>query len=208
MPQRGQRDALDVVRRHEVAPRHQRDGAPAAHERERAARARAERQARPLARRTHDAHGVVDDLLVDALARDEPLQIHDEPLVEHRLHGAERQLVAGLVRRRAHDDADLLGERRVADLDLEQEPVELRLRQRIRAFGFDGVLRREHHERLRQRQRLPLERHLVLLHDLEQRALRLRRCAIDLVGEQHVREHGPAHDAQLARARDRARRDP
>ena len=37
--------------------------------------------------------------------------------------------------------------------------------------------------------RLALDRDLVLLHRLEQRALRLRPGAIDLVGEQHMREH-------------------
>ena len=41
----------------------------------------------------------------------------------------------------------------------------------------------------RQRARLALDRDLVLLHRLEQRALRLRAGAVDLVGEQHLREH-------------------
>ena len=44
--------------------------------------------------------------------------------------------------------------RRVADADLEHEPVELRLGQRIRAFLLDRVLRREHEERLGQLVRL------------------------------------------------------
>jgi hypothetical protein len=34
------------------------------------------------------------------------------------------------------------------------------------------------------------DRHLVLLHHLEQRRLHLCRCAVDLVREQEVREHG------------------
>ena len=40
--------------------------------------------------------------------------------------------------------------------------------------------------------------HLVLLHRLEQRGLRLRRRAVDLVGEQHVGEHRPGRERELA----------
>ena len=36
---------------------------------------------------------------------------------------------------------------------------------------------------------LALHGHLPLLHGLEQRGLRLRRCPVDLVGEQQVGEH-------------------
>ena len=79
---------------------------------------------------------------------------------------------------------------RIADADPQQEAVELRLRQRIGALQLDGVLRGDHQERLRQRERLPLDRHLRLLHGLQQRRLRLGRGAVDLVGEQQVGEDG------------------
>ena len=46
--------------------------------------------------------------------------------------------------------------------------------------------------------RLAADRHLALLHRLEQRALHLRRRAVDLVGEQEVGEHGPERDLELA----------
>ena len=49
-------------------------------------------------------------------------------------------------------------------------------------------------------QGLAFERDLVLLHHFEQRALRLGGGAVDLVGQQDVREHRAAHDAQLLRA--------
>ena len=74
MAQRRQRDPLDVVRASRSRGLQQRHGARAAHQRERAARAGAERDARPLARRAHEAHRVVDDLLVDALPRGDLLQ--------------------------------------------------------------------------------------------------------------------------------------
>ena len=87
------------------------------------------------------------------------------------------------------DDRELLGRRRVADEDLEHEPVDLRLGQRVRALGLDRVLGREHEERVRHRVRLVADRDLALLHHLEQRALDLGRRPVDLVGEQEVREH-------------------
>ena len=45
----------------------------------------------------------------------------------------------------------LLGRGRVADEDLEHEPVELCLRQRVGALGLDRVLRRHDQERVRRR---------------------------------------------------------
>jgi hypothetical protein len=51
-------------------------------------------------------------------------------------------------------------------------------------------------ERLRQRIRLPADRHLALLHGLEQGRLRLGRRTVDLVGEQEVREHRAGQELQ------------
>ena len=45
--------------------------------------------------------------------------------------------------------------------------------------------------------RLAADRDLSLLHRLEQRALHLRRCTVDLVGEDEVREHRPERDLEL-----------
>ena len=47
--------------------------------------------------------------------------------------------------------------------------------------------------------RLAPDRHLALLHDLEQRALDLGRRAVDLVGEQQVGEDRPERGLELAR---------
>ena len=46
--------------------------------------------------------------------------------------------------------------------------------------------------------RLAADRDLALLHRLEQRALHLRRRAVDLVGQHEVREHRPERDLELA----------
>ena len=88
--------------------------------------------------------------------------------------------------------------RRIADADPQQEPVELRLGQRVRAFVLDRVLRREDDERRLEQARLALDRDLPLLHRLEQRGLRLRRSAVDLVGEQEVGEDRPGTELEVA----------
>ena len=92
----------------------------------------------------------------------------------------------------------VLGE--VGDDDVEHEAIELRLGQRIRAFLLDRILRREDEERLIERIGPAGGGDVVLLHRLEQRGLRLRRRAVDLVGQDDVREDRPLHESQAAAA--------
>ncbi len=82
----------------------------------------------------------------------------------------------------------------VIEQHVEQEAVELRFRQRIRALELDRVLRREHEERPLDRVVMTAHRDREFLHRLEQRGLRLRRRAVDLVREQHVREQRARHE--------------
>ena len=79
---------------------------------------------------------------------------------------------------------------RVAERDADHEPVELRLRQRVGALVLDRVLGGEDHERPRQLVGVLVDRDVALLHALQQAGLRLGRCTVDLVDENHVREHG------------------
>ena len=66
----------------------------------------------------------------------------------------QRHVQVGRVRARdLLDDRQFLVGRRVIDDDVEHEPVELGLGQRVRAFLLDGVLRRQDEERLGQRDR-------------------------------------------------------
>ena len=57
-----------------------------------------------------------------------------------------------------------------------------------KAFEFDRVLRREDVERFVELIRPALNRDAVLLHRFEERRLRLRRRAVNLIRQQHVRE--------------------
>jgi hypothetical protein len=76
-------------------------------------------------------------------------------------------------------------------VELEEEAIELRFRQRVRAFHLERVLRREDDERLIEDVGLLPDGDAVLLHGFEERALRLRRGAVDLVREDDVGENRP-----------------
>jgi hypothetical protein len=121
---------------------------------------------------------VVDVDLLDGIL--ERLHLVDR---ERRLHASERVAVALVA-----DDLELVVGAGIAERRLEQEPVELRLGQRERAFELDRVLRGQDEERVRERPRDAVDGHLPLGHGLEQRRLRLRHRAVDLVDEDDVGE--------------------
>ena len=89
---------------------------------------------------------------------------------------------------------------RIVDVDLHQEAVELRFGQRIGAFLLQRVLRRQHMERRRQVVPRARDRDVMLLHRLQQRRLRARGGAVDLVGHQQLREHRAGDEAETALA--------
>ena len=82
----------------------------------------------------------------------------------------------------------LLVAARMRDDDLEQEPIELCLGQRIGALLFDRVLGRDHHEIVAEPIVAPVNRDLALVHCLQQRGLRFGRRAVDLVSKQQFGE--------------------
>jgi hypothetical protein len=149
----------------------------------------------------------LDDILLERARH-----VHREnlaPRVEHLLlrrdrfrRGASRCALAGrnapsLFARELQDR--VLGMwRRVADLDMQQEPVELCFGERIRAVVLDRVLRRHHHEELGQRECRAADADLPLLHRFEQRGLHLRRRTIDLVGEHEVAKQRPRAEFERA----------
>ena len=87
----------------------------------------------------------------------------------------------------------------VADPHAEEESVELRLGEREGPGEVLRVLRGDDEEGVGQRNGLPIERHLPLVHALEQRRLRARARAVDLVGEENVREDRALPEDELAR---------
>ena len=108
------------------------------------------------------------------------------------------------------DDGLQIRARRKRHPDLEKEPVQLRLGQRIGAFLFNGVLRRDHEERRsdldvkgargqclpdgqngRQGMRFAKHRDLIFGHGLQHCGLGLGRGSVDLVRQQDVGKHRP-----------------
>ena len=96
-------------------------------------------------------------------------------------------------------DLDLFFVGRIAERGPQREPVELRLRQRERPLLLDRVLRRDHEEGRRQHARDAVHGHLPFRHRLEQRRLRARHRAVDLVDEDDVREDRTGPELELAR---------
>ena len=77
----------------------------------------------------------------------------------------------------------------IVDVHLHQEPVQLCLGQGVGALLLNGVLRGQHMERTTQGAVLPGNRHLFFLHRLQQRRLRARAGAVDLIGHQKLAKH-------------------
>ena len=84
----------------------------------------------------------------------------------------------------------------IVDVDLHQEAVELRFRQRIGAFLLQRILRRQHMKRLRQIVARAGDRDVLFLHRLQQRGLGARAGAVDFVGHQELREHRSGNEAE------------
>jgi len=82
----------------------------------------------------------------------------------------------------------LVFDRGIADRDLHEEPVELRLGQRESALVLDGVLRGDDHEWAAHRARDAVDGHLFFGHRLQKGRLRARGGAVDLVGEDELAE--------------------
>ncbi len=77
----------------------------------------------------------------------------------------------------------------------------MRLGQRVGALELHGILRGENRERARQRMRGAVHGHLQFFHGFEQRGLRARRHAVDLIDQQQVGENRPAMDAERSGGR-------
>ena len=77
-----------------------------------------------------------------------------------------------MLARRLDEDALFRRAIGIGDVDLHQEAVELRFRERVGAFLLQRVLRREDMEGRGQIMPLAGDGHMVLLHGLQQRRLR------------------------------------
>ena len=141
----------------------------------------------------------------DQVVANRVLRVHALRRILEHLHVGEAQ--PGRRRRLEHAGVDalqdlelVLGVGVVDDL-LEQEAVELRLGQQVRALLLDRVLGRDHQERRRHLVDRAADRGLPLLHRLEHRALGLRARPVDLVEQHDVGVHRAELGRELALAR-------
>jgi hypothetical protein len=111
-------------------------------------------------------------------------------------HRVERHLFA-LTGDPVAENVDLLRLRRVSEGHPHEEPVELRLGQRVGALVLNGVGRGEHMEGPSQGERLTLDGDLPFLHRLEESRLGLRRRPVDLVGQQQSGEERTAPEREV-----------
>ena len=110
------------------------------------------------------------------------------------LHHLDRLFLVGA----GGDDKDfaLGGELRIVDVDLHQEPVELRLGQRIGAFLFQWVLGGQNMEWLWQLMITAGDRNPPFLHCLQQRRLGPRARPVDFIRHQQLAEHWSLDEAE------------
>ena len=92
---------------------------------------------------------------------------------------------------------DLLGLRRIIELDQEHEPIELGLGQGIRPSCSIGFCVASTRNGVVKGKGLADHGHVVFLHRLEHRRLGLRWGPVDLVGQYDVREDRPVHELEL-----------
>ena len=144
------------------------------------------------------AQQVVDVDVVDGVLSLRDLVHGDDGLEGRRADGRRRcsQTIASPHRRS--------GNRVRAD----QEAVELRSGSGNVPSCSIGFSVASDEERLRQQTRVAVDRHLPLRHRLQQRRLRLRHRAVDLVDEQDVREDGPGPELELTRSSGRRSKSP
>ena len=98
----------------------------------------------------------------------------------------------------ALEHRDLRGLDGVADRDARHEAVALRLGEGVGALHLDGVLGRDHHERLLEHVGRVVDGDLALLHGLEQGGLGLGGGPVDLVADHDVGEDAAGPELELA----------
>lgn len=204
MPEDRRRHCLDVFRSDEAAPAQERMGLGCLRQSQGRPWGRAEQDQwlalrEPCilwsARGEHQVH----DVIARGLREEDP--IHADPGTQHLFricHGLRLRWTARMGH--ALDDLGFLLAVRGMHHHLQQETVDLRLRQGIGAFQFDRVLGGEDQEGLRQRPCIPRQAHLTLLHRLQQGGLHLRWGAVDLIGKQEIAENRPLTHAPFAAA--------
>ena len=194
MEQHGDEQPLDVLRVDVLASVEQRPGPHRAVEGERAAHRAAGRHLVELPGGAHQPHDPLPDQRVDVHLLHGALELLDFSQRDRGAEVAERMAAHLFL-----DDPKLLVLVWIAEGGADEEAVELRLREQERPFLLDRVLRRDQEEGAGEMARCAVDGDLELRHRLEQRGLRLRHRAVDLVDEDDVGEDGAGPELEVAR---------
>ena len=108
------------------------------------------------------------------------------------------QFAQNVLRCRTRKDFHLLRTGHVAQRQPHEKAVHLGVRQRKRAEGFQRILGRQNHKRLRQAARHAVHGDLLFLHRFQQSRLGARRGTVDLVRQHKVREEWAGSELELA----------
>src|SRR6266849_4354792 len=165
-------------------------------EHECAARADAQSKQLALARAVDDLESVIVQAGVDFDVRNGVLHGQNIADICDRIERIERIIANALAQNFLFRFV-----RGIAHFDAHQKAVELRFRQGIGAVMLDRILRGDHEERLRQRERFAVDSDLCFVHGFEKRGLRARGGAIDFVGEDDVGENRAGTKFKIARFR-------
>ena len=144
--------------------------------------------------RQHQASRIVSQIACNRYLAGELLELQDAGPVGDRLH----RVLEGAGR--AAKDLMQLLPRGVAHVELEEEAIELGLRQRVGPLHLDRVLGGQDEEWPRELVRFVGDGDGLLLHRLEQGRLGLGGGAVDLVGQDQVGEDRARLEAEMARA--------
>ena len=131
-----------------------------------------------------ESSGVVEAGVGDGGGAQAPLQ--GEEFVAREDHAGR----FGFTARGGVENLDEGGRVGPGDVELEEEAVELCFREGVGALHFDGVLRGEYEEWVRQVVSFATGGDDAFLHGFEEGRLRLGGGAVDFVGEEDVREDG------------------
>ena len=141
-----------------------------------------------IARRKHDLHDIFLERLRKMHVQHLKARCHDFGL-RQRLGGPEQLLVRSqpaLLRAIQFEYRMLAVGVGVIDHDVQQETVELGLRQRVGPLLLDGILRGHDHKEIWQRVGHRTNRDLPFAHGLEQGRLHLCRGAVDFVRQHEI----------------------
>jgi hypothetical protein len=190
----GDGELLEVIRKAIIAPVEESAGLRGALEHQCATRTDSQSEQLSLARAIDDVESIVVEAGIDFYVSDGFLHRQNFADVRQGFQSVERIVADAFAQNFTFGFV-----RRVAHLDTHQKTVELRFGQWIGAVMLDWILRSDNEKGLRKRESFAVDGDLRFVHGFQERGLRARRGAIDLVRKYDVGENGAGTEFKFAR---------